>query len=59
MNMKQILIVDDNPIMLRLYEYHMKAKGWEAHFFDNAESAIEKLGEMEEKTKKEDVKTKK
>ena len=38
--MKKLLIVDDNSVMLRLYEFHIRKKGWEGHYFETGSEAI-------------------
>lgn len=44
--MKKLLIVDDNSVMLRLYEFHIGKKGWEGHYFETGNEAIACLNEV-------------
>lgn len=41
--MKQLLVVDDNVAMLRLYEFHLRNNGWEGEYFSSGLDAIHAL----------------
>ena len=40
---KQILIVEDDPILIRIYEHQFRVEGWQVEFATNGEAAIASL----------------
>ena len=40
---KQILIVEDDPILIRIYDHQFKVEGWKVEFATNGEAAIASL----------------
>ena len=45
--MKKLLVVDDNTVMLRIYEFHLGKKDWEGQYFEKGGDAINILAEIE------------